>query len=114
MIVTSRGGFCPNEHCNPRYSLYEDGKFENHQSLTKTEVARIKKIASKLSFSMMTVSEQDRQCNSYVDGQDTVLIFPNIHGNKQFVPCEMTTGRDGNDLDYILSLIRTTKSTPTD
>lgn len=105
MIVTSRGGLCPDERCNPRYSLYEDGKFENHQNLTKAEVAKIKEIASKPSFSMMTVPEQNQQCNSFTDGQDTVLIFPNIHGNRQFVPCEMTTEIDGSDLDYILSLI---------
>lgn len=107
MIVTSRGGLCPNGPCNhPRYSLYENGQFEDHQRLSSADITKIKEIVSDPSFSAMTIPAQDRWCESYMDGQDTVLIFPNIHGDKQFVTCEMTTGKDGNDLDYILSLIR--------
>ena len=48
MIVTSRGGMCSDGPCDhKRYSLYEDGRFEDHENLTKTEVARIKSIVSK-------------------------------------------------------------------
>lgn len=109
MIVTSRGGMC-NGPCNhQRYSLYEDGKFDGHMNLTKSEVAAIKKIASKANFgATTTVPEQDGQCDSYVDGQDTVLIFPTIHGDRQFAPCEMLSDKDYtsySDIAYILSLI---------
>lgn len=111
MIVTSRGGMCPNGPCDhPRHSLYEDGKFDGHERLTKSEVAAIKKIVSKPNFGIITAPEQDRQCDSYIDGQDTVLIFPGIHGDKQFVPCEILSNKDYDsysysDMTYILSLI---------
>ena len=106
MIVTSRGGMCSGPCNHPRYSLYEDGKFDGHVNLTKSEVAAIKRIASKANFGTTTVPEQDRQCDSYVDGQDTVLIFPTIHGDRQFVPCEMLSDKDYDyDIAYILSLI---------
>ncbi len=107
MIVTSRGGMCSIGPCNhPRYSLYEDGKFDGHENLTKSEVTAIKRIASKANFGATTVPEQDRQCDSYVDGQDTVLIFPTIHGDRQFVPCEILSDKDYDyDIAYILSLI---------
>ena len=110
MIVTTRGGMC-NGPCNhPRYSLYEDGKFDGHMNLTRSEVTTIKRIASKTSFGATTAPEQDGQCDSYVDGQDTVLIFPTIHGDRQFVPCEMLSDKDYDtssyrDMTYILGLI---------
>ncbi len=111
MIVTSRGGMCANGPCqHSRYSLYEDGRFEGHEKLSVSEVASIKRIASKTSFSTMSAPEQDRECDSYVDGQDTVLIFPTIYGDRQFVPCEMLSDENYatssySDVTYILSLI---------
>lgn len=110
MIVTSRGGMCSDGPCShPSYSLYDDGSFEGHDSLTKSEVESIKRIATKANFSKMSVPAEDRRCDSYADGQDTILIFPNIYGDRQFVPCEMQSGKGSvlghTDLDYILSLI---------
>ena len=109
MIVTSRGGMCSDGPCDhKRYSLYEDGRFEDHENLTKTEVTRIKNIVSKSSFSTMSAPEDERQCDSYVDGEDVVLIFPTIYGDRQFVPCEMLSDKDYtsySDIAYILSLI---------
>ena len=111
MIVTSRGGMCSDGPCDhKRYSLYEDGRFESHMKLTKSEVASIKRIAAKTSFGTMSAPEDERQCDSYVDGEDVVLIFPNIYGDRQFVPCEMLSDADYSkssytDLTYILSLI---------
>lgn len=111
MIVTSRGGMCSDGPCDhKRYSLYEDGRFEDHENLTKTEVTRIKNIVSKSSFSTMSAPEDERQCDSYVDGEDVVLIFPTIYGDRQFVPCEMLSDKEYGslvyaDITYVLSLI---------
>ena len=110
-IVTSRGGMCSDGPCDhKRYSLYEDGRFEDHENLTKTEVTRIKNIVSKSSFSTMSAPEDERQCDSYVDGEDVVLIFPTIYGDRQFVPCEMLSDKEYGslvyaDITYVLSLI---------
>ena len=62
MIVTSRGGMCSDGPCDhKRYSLYEDGRFEDHENLTKTEVTRIKNIVSKFCF-------YDFRCNCLCNG----------------------------------------------
>ena len=58
----------------------------------------------------MSAPEDERQCDSYVDGEDVVLIFPTIYGDRQFVPCEMLSDKESGslvyaDITYILSLI---------
>lgn len=110
MQVTGRGGMCPEGECTyATDNLYEDGIFENHLRVSAEEVAKLREIVSKKSFETMRV--ENGMCSSYVDGTDTVLLFPSIYGEKRFIPC-MMSAEDKNgtflngDLAYVMSLIR--------
>lgn len=114
MIVSGRGGMCPSGPCNyDQYKLFESGEFEYHQNLDRSELDRLEEIISKPGFEDMNPSSYQIFCDSFVDGRDLVLTFPQKYGAKEFIPCEMSPRQklaDGSytdpDIAYIVSLIR--------
>jgi hypothetical protein len=86
MTVTSSGGMCAGTCNHPAYNLYETGKFEGHSKLTSSEVTGLKQTITVTNFEKYAPNPKPN-CQSFVDGVDQVLFFPQKYGNKPFTVC---------------------------
>jgi hypothetical protein len=104
MTVTSSGGLC-NGPCNhPVYNLYDNGKFEGYKKLSGSEVSELKQIISTTDFTKYGPNPHP-SCQSFVDGSDQVLLFPQKYGNKTFTTCMLDIPENDKAFSYINKLL---------
>lgn len=110
MIVGHRGGLCASsdnsvEACNRRDNLYANGAFENHTALKSSEIVKLRSIITETDF-LKYKKKAYPYCESYVDGTDTVLIFPQKYPRKAFTLCELDIPAKDPTIKYMNDLIQ--------
>ncbi len=104
MTVTSSGGFC-NGPCNhPVYNLYDNGKFEGYKKLSNSEISDLKQIINTTDFTKYGANPYPN-CQSFMDGSDQVLLFPQKYGNKTFTTCMLDIPEKDKAFTYINKLL---------
>lgn len=106
MVVTSQGGLCAGPCEHQVYNLYDSGKFEGYKKLSREEVSKLKEVIESTDFLKYGPNPNPR-CESFVDGSDQVLLFPQKYGDKTFTPCMMDIPANDTAFMYINSLLRT-------
>ncbi len=105
MIVTSSGGLCSGPCRNTIDNLYENGKFGDFKPLSSSEILKLKNIIETTDF-LMYASNSNPNCQSFVDGSDQVLLFPQKYGNKTFIPCKLDIPKNDVAFSYIYQLLK--------
>lgn len=105
MTVTSSGGMCAKECEHSSHNLYDDGRFEGHTKLNSSEVAELKNIIETTDFLKYGANPRP-DCQSFVDGFDQVLLFPQKYGDKSFTPCMLDIQEDDPAFSYISKLLK--------
>lgn len=104
MTITSSGGMC-NGPCNhPVHNLYDNGKFEDYKKLSSSEVSQLKNIIDTTDFTKYSPNPSPH-CQSFVDGSDQVLLFPQKYGNKTFTTCMLDIPENDKAFSYINKLL---------
>lgn len=106
MVVTSSGGMCAHSCDHPIYNLYESGIFEGHKKLNGFEVSQLKNILDTTDLTQYGPSVNPH-CESFVDGFDQVLLFPQKYGNKTFTVCMLNIPQNDKAFSYINQLLKT-------
>lgn len=108
MIVTSSGGMCASQCNHPAYKLYASGKFtgEGYKDLSGSEVSRLKTIIKDTDF-LKYAPNPHPQCESFVDGSDQVLLFPQKYGGRTFTTCMLDIPSNDLAFTYIDQLLET-------
>ncbi len=88
MAVTSAGGNCVKECEHPVYNLYDSGKFEGYKALSNAELSELKNVIDTTDFQKYQPNPEPR-CQSFADGRDQVLMFPQKYGEKKFTACKL-------------------------
>ncbi len=104
MIVTSSGGLCDGPCKHPRYYLYDDGIFEGYKKLTGSEVSQLKHILDNADLVKYAPNPQPH-CESFVDGWDQVLLFPQKYGDQTFTPCMLAIPSSDPTFTFIDNLL---------
>lgn len=104
MTVTSSGGLCASACNHPVYNLYESGKFEDHKKLNSSEVSRLKNTIEDTDF-LKYKPNPNPKCESFYDGSDQVLLFPQKYGDKTFTTCMLDIPTDDPAFTYIDKLL---------
>ncbi len=104
MTVEYSGGLCNNGACFSKYSLYSDGAFEDHKTLSANDTAKLSKLISDTDFSKYSPADEP-DCPSAYDGSDLGLRFPGKYGDKLFKPCELNVPSNDPTFDTITGLI---------
>jgi hypothetical protein len=104
MTVTSSGGLC-NGPCNHTvHNLYDNGKFEDYKKLSSSEISQLKNIIEVTDFTKYG-PKPNPHCQSFVDGSDQVLLFPQKYGNKAFTTCMLDIPENDKAFSYINELL---------
>lgn len=104
MTVTSSGGLC-NGPCNhPVHNLYDNGKFEGYNKLSSSEVSQLKNIIDATDFTKYSPNPSPH-CQSFVDGLDQVLLFPQKYNDKTFTTCMLDIPENDKAFSYINKLL---------
>ena len=106
MSITNNGGLCASPGCvHETYNIYDDGEFDDHKKLSRTEISRLKQIIDSTNFKQYA-RKSDPNCQSIMDGIDLVLLFPQKHGSETFYPCTLDIARDDETFIYIDQLLK--------
>lgn len=106
LTLSSRGGMC-NGPCQESVdNLYDNGTFQRHKKLTLSEVAGLKRVIAATDFTAYGLIANPK-CQSFVDGQDQVLLFPQKYGDKAFIPCTLDIPANDKAFSYINNLLAT-------
>ncbi len=106
MTLSYSGGNCAGPCNSLVYNLYGDGRFEGHKKLSGSEVSELKEIIKTTDFLNYTASPNPH-CESFVDGSDQVLLFPQKYGNKTFTTCMLNISSNDTAFSFINKLIET-------
>lgn len=107
MIVKYSGGLCANNQiCQSSNKIYSNGTYQGNKSLTKNEVATLSNYINTTDFNNFDKNPSPK-CQSFVDGSDLVLEFPQKYPNKSFTPCMLSIPKDNPTMLYINNLIST-------
>lgn len=108
MIVTSSGGLCASKCNNPVYKLYDNGKFTGggYRDLSGSEIEKLKGLVKNTDF-LKYAPNPHPQCQSFMDGSDQVLLFPQKYGDKTFTTCMMSISSNDPTFTYIDGLLET-------
>jgi len=104
MTVTSSGGLCASACNHPIYNLYDNGNFDGHKKLNGDEVFKLKNIIDSTDF-LKYKPNPNPQCESFVDGSDQVLLFPQKYGDKTFTTCMLDIPANDPAFTYIDRLL---------
>ncbi len=104
LVVTSSGGMCSGGCNHPKYRILNDGTFEGHRKLSSSEVSELKEVINDTDFTEYTTNI-DPKCQSFVDGSDEVLIFPNKHGDNRFTTCMLNIPENDKAYSFIHNLL---------
>lgn len=104
MAVTSSGGLCDGPCNHPVHNLYADGKFEGYKKLSNSEVSKLRRIINTTDF-LKYATNPNPKCESFSDGSDQVLLFPQKYGDKTFTTCMLDIPANDTAFSYINKLI---------
>jgi hypothetical protein len=109
MVVKYVGGLCPSYDskggCSTEYKLYDDGNFEGHYKVSSDEINRLK---ATIEGSDLTTykTKSNPKCQSFVDGQDEVLSFPQKYPDQTFTTCMLEIPSNDSLISLVHSLIQ--------
>jgi hypothetical protein len=105
MKVIYRGGLCSTGNiCESSHRLYENGVFEGHTKLNRTELNKLKATITNTDFLGYGVNPRPN-CQSAVDGSDEVLEFPQKYPGQSFTLCLLNIPANDSAVSYINKLI---------
>ncbi|MEO6761102.1 MAG: hypothetical protein ABI220_01845 [Candidatus Saccharimonadales bacterium] len=104
MTVTESGGLCDGPCNRSVNNLYDNGKFEGYKKLSSSEVAKLENIINATDFLKYDSNSRPR-CQSFSDGSDQVLFFPQKYGDRSFTPCMLDIPKDDPVFSYIEELM---------
>lgn len=104
MSVTSSGGMCNGPCGYPVHNLYDSGKFDGHKNLSSTEVLQLKNIIDTTDFTKYGPNPSPK-CESFADGFDRVLLFPQKYGNTTFTTCMLNIPENDEAFSYINKML---------
>lgn len=106
MIVRYAGGLCPNNQvCSTDHKIYDDGTFENHTKLSVTEVDQLKDTISTTDF-LRYQDNPEPACESFHDGTDEILVFPQKYSDKTFTLCQLQIPANDPAISFINKLVQ--------
>ncbi|MBN9397751.1 hypothetical protein BGO18_03830 [Candidatus Saccharibacteria bacterium 47-87] len=105
MVVRYEGGLCPdNSMCSSEYKLYENGVFDGHDRASSQEISELQRVIDQTDF-LQYDFDKNAVCQSYMDGQDLVLQFPDKYENQSFRPCSLHIPAHDTSIQYIEDFI---------
>lgn len=106
MIVRYAGGLCPNNQvCSTDHKVYDDGTFENHTKLSAADVSQLKETINSTDF-LKYQDNPEPACQSFHDGSDEILVFPQKHPDKTFTLCQLQIPANDPAISFINGLIQ--------
>lgn len=104
MVVSYVGGLCPEGVCRSDHNLYGSGAFDDHTPLNSNEITQLEQVITSTDF-LSYKENPDPACQSFVDGSDLTLAFPQKYPDKSFTLCTLQIPTGDTAISFITNLI---------
>ncbi|MBL8159050.1 hypothetical protein JNJ66_01190 [Candidatus Saccharibacteria bacterium] len=105
MVISYTGGMCAGgQTCHSEHAIYEDGTFIGMSRLSPDEVSKLKRLVAETKIPTYKERKQ-AYCQSYADGLDLSVAFPQRYPGKTYTLCKLDMPIDDPIDTYIGELI---------